>query len=97
MRTQCVEVNAPLLNQYPRLAQAVEQLSYGLAIVLIFIGLKMLIIDLYKIPITWSLSFTALTLVLTMVLSSVIPSRGSSGGAYPFSARPSSRSTEEPR
>jgi len=71
--------------------------SYGLAIALIFIGLKMLIIDLYKIPITWSLSFTALTLVLTMVLSSVIPSRGSSGGAYPFSARPSSRSTEEPR
>ena len=27
MRTQCVEVNAPLLNQYPRLAQAVEQLA----------------------------------------------------------------------
>ena len=27
MRTQCVEVNAPLLNEYPRFAQAVEQFA----------------------------------------------------------------------
>ena len=26
MRVQCVEVNAPLLNEYPRFAQAEEQL-----------------------------------------------------------------------
>lgn len=32
-------------------------LSYGLAIVLIFVGLKMMLIDFYKIPIEWSLLF----------------------------------------
>ena len=30
-------------------------LSYGLAIVLVFIGTKMLLIDVYKIPVSWSL------------------------------------------
>jgi tellurite resistance protein TerC len=34
-------------------------LSYGLAIVLIFVGIKMIIIDFYKIPIEWSLLFIA--------------------------------------
>jgi len=34
-------------------------LSYGLAIVLIFVGIKMIMIDLYKIPIEWSLVFIA--------------------------------------
>src|SRR4028119_856843 len=33
-------------------------LSYGLAIVLVFIGGKMLLVDLYKIPVSWSLVFT---------------------------------------
>lgn len=35
-------------------------LSYGLAIVLIFVGLKMILVDVYKIPIEWSLLFIAL-------------------------------------
>jgi tellurite resistance protein TerC len=34
-------------------------LSYGLAVVLVFVGIKMLLIDLYKIPIEWSLIFIA--------------------------------------
>jgi tellurite resistance protein TerC len=34
-------------------------LSYGLAIVLIFVGIKMILIDFYKIPIEWSLLFIA--------------------------------------
>ncbi len=63
-------------------------LTYGLAIVLVFIGMKMLIIDLYKIPIAWSLAFTLTTLVLTMVLSVKFPAReGAPVGAYPFAAR----------
>ena len=33
-------------------------LKYGLALVLIFIGCKMLLLDIYKIPITWSLLVT---------------------------------------
>ena len=42
-------------------------LSYGLAIVLVFIGLKMLLIDVYKIPVVFSLGFTAVTLAVTMI------------------------------
>ena len=63
-------------------------LSYGLAVVLVFIGTKMLLIDLYKIPIAWSLGFTVTVLALTMVLSLRIPARpGEAGSAYPFGAK----------
>jgi tellurite resistance protein TerC len=48
-------------------------LSYGLAIILVFIGTKMLLIDVYKIPVAWSLGVTASILVLTMLLSLYIP------------------------
>ena len=68
-------------------------LSYGLAIVLVFIGTKMLLIDLYKIPIVWSLGFTVATLGLTMLLSLWIPARqGKTGTAFPFSSKPQSGS-----
>lgn len=60
-------------------------LSYGLAIVLVFIGTKMLLIDLYKIPIVWSLGFTITTLVVTMMLSlRIAPRPGQAGTAFPF-------------
>ncbi|MCM2309866.1 MAG: TerC family protein [Steroidobacteraceae bacterium] len=62
-------------------------LSYGLAIVLVFIGAKMLLIDVYKIPVTWSLSFTVLVLVATMLLSLRIPPRGKAPTSYPFAAK----------
>jgi TerC family integral membrane protein len=63
-------------------------LSYGLAIVLAFIGLKMLLLDVYKIPVAWSLGFTVVVLAATMVLSLKIPPKpGAGGGAYPFGAR----------
>jgi tellurite resistance protein TerC len=62
-------------------------LSYGLAIVLVFIGAKMLLIDVYKIPVTWSLSFTVLVLVATMLLSLRIPPRGKAPASYPFAAK----------
>jgi tellurite resistance protein TerC len=66
-------------------------LSYGLAIVLVFIGTKMLLIDLYKIPIAWSLGFTVLTLAVTMVLSLRIPAKpGHAGTAFPFKPKDSS-------
>jgi tellurite resistance protein TerC len=48
-------------------------LSYGLALILGFIGTKMLLIDVYKIPVAWSLGTTAAILVATMVLSLLIP------------------------
>ncbi|MDP3137555.1 MAG: TerC family protein [Burkholderiaceae bacterium] len=62
-------------------------LSYGLAIVLVFIGAKMLLIDIYKIPVLVSLGFTALTLAVTMVLSLKIRPKGTPGGAYPFGSK----------
>lgn len=60
-------------------------LSYGLAIILGFIGMKMLLIDIYKIPIVWSLGFTVATLAITMSLSLWIPAKpGKTGTAFPF-------------
>ena len=62
-------------------------LSYGLAMVLLFIGTKMLLIDVYKIPVAWSLGITLTVLVATMVLSLAIAPKGKVQAAYPFSAR----------
>jgi len=50
-------------------------LSYGLALILGFIGTKMLLAGVYKIPVAWSLGATAAILVATMVLSVLIPAR----------------------
>jgi tellurite resistance protein TerC len=44
-------------------------LSYGLAVVLVFVGVKMLLIDLYKIPIEWSLIFIATIITGSIILS----------------------------
>lgn len=44
-------------------------LNYGLAVVLAFVGVKMLIVDLYKIPIHWSLTFIAVTITASVLLS----------------------------
>ncbi len=62
-------------------------LSYGLAIVLVFIGTKMLLIDIYKIPVAWSLAVTVAVLAATMLLSLKVPPRGGPVGAYPFAAK----------
>ena len=44
-------------------------LNYGLAVVLVFIGTKMCLIDIYKIPVSISLAVVIGILILTMVLS----------------------------
>ena len=44
-------------------------LSYGLAIVLIFVGIKMMLVDFYKIPIEWSLIFIAAVIAGSIFLS----------------------------
>jgi tellurite resistance protein TerC len=62
-------------------------LSYGLAIVLLFIGTKMLLIDIYEIPVTWSLAFTAAVLALSMVLSLKVAPKGAAPTSYPFAAK----------
>jgi len=44
-------------------------LSYGLAVVLVFVGIKMLLIDVYKIPIEWSLVFITTIITASIILS----------------------------
>jgi tellurite resistance protein TerC len=54
-------------------------LNYGLAVVLVFIGTKMVLIDIYKIPVAVSLAVVVAILAVTMVLSV----RSSGGAASP--------------
>ena len=57
---------------YFLLAGAAEKfhlLAYGLALVLIFIGAKMLLVDIYKIPVAISLGVVAATIATSMVMS----------------------------
>lgn len=44
-------------------------LNYGLAVILIFIGTKMCLIDVYKIPVHFSLGVVVAILAITMLLS----------------------------
>jgi len=65
-------------------------LPYGLAIVLVLIGTKMLLIDIYKIPTMWSLLATVSILTVTMILSLVIKPKDEvphGAGAYPFGGK----------
>lgn len=66
-------------------------LSYGLAVVLLFIGAKMLLIDIHKIPVEVSLLTTAAILAVSMVLSRLLPAKGT-GTAYPFTRKIDGRS-----
>ncbi|QQS51787.1 MAG: TerC family protein [Bacteroidota bacterium] len=50
-------------------------LSYGLAVVLVYVGIKMLLVDVYKIPIAWSLLFIAIVLTASIVISLKIQPR----------------------
>ena len=44
-------------------------LNYGLAVILVFIGTKMCVVDFYKIPVLVSLGVVVGILALTMILS----------------------------
>ena len=55
------------------MAERFHLLPYGLAVVLVFIGTKMLLIDIYKIPVLWSLAVVALILASTVALSLARP------------------------
>lgn len=51
------------------MADRFELLKYGLAIILMFIGVKLLIIEFYKIPILLSLGFVIGVLVISIIAS----------------------------
>ncbi|QIL19439.1 TerC family protein [Thermomonas sp. HDW16] len=61
------------------MADRFHLLPYGLALVLVFIGAKMLLIDVYKIPILLSLGVVAAIIGTTIVLSLKLPPRGHGG------------------
>jgi tellurite resistance protein TerC len=65
-----------LRSMFFLLAAVVERfylLKYGLAIILTFIGVKMLIEGFYHIPITWSLAVVLGTLALSVIASLIWP------------------------
>lgn len=62
------------------LADRFHLLSYGLALVLIFVGTKMLIVDWVKIPVFVSLGIVAAILVTSVVLSWFRPPAGGRQG-----------------
>jgi tellurite resistance protein TerC len=51
------------------LADRFHLLAYGLALVLVFIGVKMLLLDVYKIPIGIALAVTAAIIAISMFAS----------------------------
>ena len=57
------------------LADRFHLLAYGLAIVLVFIGVKMLLLDVYKIPIAIALGVTVAVIAGSMVASVLRPAK----------------------
>ncbi len=55
------------------MADRFHLLNYGLAAVLIFIGVKMLIVDIWKVPIGISLGMVALLIGSSLVASRLLP------------------------
>ncbi|HYA23223.1 MAG TPA: TerC family protein, partial [Terriglobales bacterium] len=53
-----------------------QYLHYGLSIVLIFIGSKMLISDYYRIPTGWALAAVGGVLAISVAASLVAPKNG---------------------
>ena len=62
------------------MADRFHLLPYGLALVLGFIGIKMLLIDLYKIPVPWALGTVAAILAVTVALSLARPQKAEPAG-----------------
>jgi tellurite resistance protein TerC len=61
-------------------------LKYGLAVVLLFVGTKMLLVDIYKVPVALSLGVISVVLAASVVASLLRP--GPAAGARPASIAP---------
>lgn len=62
------------------MAERFHLLKYGLAAILVFIGVKMLMLELYKIPVGIALGIVSLILMVS-VAASLVASRGGGPGA----------------
>jgi len=54
-------------------AERFHLIGYGLAVIVTLVGVKMLIMDLYKVPIVWMLAAVAIVLVASIVGSMLVP------------------------
>ncbi len=63
------------------MADRFHLLGYGLAVIVTLVGIKMLIIELYKVPILWMLGTVAVVLVVAMVASLLLRPADRSMGA----------------
>ncbi len=57
-------------------------LHYGLALILAFVGTKMLLSDFYKVPIGLSLGVIAVILIVSVVVSMAFPKREAGGASH---------------
>ena len=53
--------------------QLFHYLPYGLSFILVFVGIKMLLVDIYKIPISMALGTVAAVLVISVIASIMFP------------------------
>ena len=65
------------------LAERFHLLKYGLAVILMFIGVKMLLLDVYKIPVGIALGIVGLILLASVAASLVVSRRSGQGAASP--------------
>jgi tellurite resistance protein TerC len=59
------------------LAARFHLLAYGLGAVLVFVGLKMLAVDFFKVPVGWSLGVVGAILAVAVVASLLVPPKRS--------------------
>jgi tellurite resistance protein TerC len=55
------------------ITQYFHYLKYGLSAILVFVGVKMLVVDFYKVPIVYSLSTILGILIVSVVFSLIFP------------------------
>jgi len=70
------------------LADRFHLLHYGLAVILVFIGIKMLIIDFYKMPIGIALGVVGAVLITSVVASLYTSRGGRQGTSQPARVKP---------
>ncbi len=79
------------------MADRFHLLPYGLALVLMFIGGKMLLVDVYKVPITVSLGVVVTTIAATIALSLLLPAKQGTHALPPGDAGDAGQDVPEPR
>lgn len=62
------------------IADRFHLLGYGLAVIVLLVGVKMFIMDFYKVPITWMLGTVLIILLASIVASLMVPKKEPAAG-----------------